>query len=188
MSAPNLDPAKYRFRDYKKEYIYLENDPNPFFFYTSPCGSVYGLSRNIVAKLCGVEERAIFSKYRFGWYLARKENPFYQYKIPHFLRKYWGKLYVFNDRESNFNLVCPEAAAAIIQYYGFIHRHPREKAKESFRKFSQVGLVNWLESEAGLDRGVRVDMAAQSLDKMLEFVKQRQVRQDLKVDEYLSEF
>lgn len=110
-------------------------------FYVSASGDDTGISIRGLEKLGGYEPQGnLFSKTQL---FNDMENGMHRENIPECLQPVWGK--VFNRAlkgSDGARIVTAQAAVAIIEYRAFVQNI--KVARESFRKFSQIGFDTWV--------------------------------------------
>jgi hypothetical protein len=139
-------------------------------FFVSSDGKTCGMSQSALAKLCGVQERAIFAEGKLINRLATLGNR--PGEAPECLKSFQGKVFETDlagnsGHGVNANIVNSKAAAAIISYYGFESKAANPVARKSLLAFASIGIDTWIKSVTGYisdsDRLANIEMVMTGL-------------------------
>jgi hypothetical protein len=121
-------------------------------FYVSNDGLITGLSISGLARLCGVDRKAI------GNLLNAAENEGGSKTIVKWLESFTDKVFVPGVIGSNgAKIVDCKAAARVIRYYAYESLNKTEIAKHSYDKFAEIGIETWVKTITGLSEEDKLD-------------------------------
>ena len=121
-------------------------------FFVSSDGKTTGMSQSALARLCGVEARAMFAENRLISNLSLEDSG--TKTPPESLKPFQGKVFLpelKGDCQSGnlANIVNSKAAAAIISYYGYESKAANPIARKSLLAFATIGIDSWIKSVTG---------------------------------------
>jgi hypothetical protein len=121
-------------------------------FFISSDGKTCGMSQSALARLCGVNERSMFSKGAVVANLSTEDDR--GKTLPECLKLFRGKVFateIAGDCANikMANIINSKAAAAIISYYGFESKAANPVARKSLLAFASIGIDTWIKSVTG---------------------------------------